>query len=124
MKKNYIAIILSLSIVSLPALALAAGLIPSDADIAKDGFGAFAQLINNIINWFIGISVSVAACTFAYAGAQMLLNPGVESKRSEAKEMFRKTIWGMVIILGAWVVVHSVVSTFITTPGALRFLKG
>ena len=38
-------------------------------------FAAFSRLINNIINWFLGISVTVAAITFAYAGAQILLNP-------------------------------------------------
>ena len=101
--------------------------IPTDACIAADGFGAFAILINNIINWFLTISVSVAAITFAIAGGKMLLNPENPTKRSEAIEMFKKTLIGMLVILGAWIVVHTVIGALTGSTsgtGALRFLQG
>ena len=123
--KKYFYKTISFSIILLPLAAFAAGLIPSDAEITKNGFCAFATLINNVINWFIGISVSVAAITFAIAGAKILFNPGNSGKRTEAIEMFKKTIIGMFIVLGAWLVVHTIISTLVSpSTNALRFLGG
>ncbi len=121
-KRNYIKII-SLLIVLLPAMTFAAGLIPCDGVTVKCDFAAFTGLINNIVNWFLGISVSVAAITFAIAGAKMLFNPENTSKREDAKKMFWKTVQGMIIILGAWLVIHTIIATLVNpNTNALRFL--
>jgi ABC-type nickel/cobalt efflux system permease component RcnA len=118
------AILLSFSI---PALVFAAtnGLIPCEGTAADPcTFGKLADLVNNILNWFIGISISVAAITFSIAGAQMLMNPDNPGKREEAMEMFKKTVIGMLIVLGAWLIVHTIVSTLASnSSSALRFLK-
>jgi hypothetical protein len=125
-KNKIIAILLSFF---LPIIVLAAstdnGLIPSDTDIAKNGFGALAGLINNVIQWFLGISVSVAAITFSIAGANMLMHPNQPDEIKKAKEMFRKTVVGMLIVLGAWLIVHTIVKTLVTNEAtkALRFLS-
>ena len=102
------------------------GWIPSDTDIAENGFKAFSTMINDIINWFITISVSIAAITFAIAGGRMLMNPENSGEREKAKEMFKKTVIGMLIVLGAWLIVHTIVTTLVATndpTNALRFLK-
>ncbi|MFA5764055.1 MAG: pilin [Candidatus Paceibacterota bacterium] len=127
MKKNQYKILsVSVSIaLLLPIVAFAAGLVPCG------GFGEpvcdFKQLaimINNFVNWFLGISVSIAAITFAVAGGKMLLNPENESNRTDAKEMFKKTAMGLVIILVAWLVVHTVIVALVNrNVGALRFFK-
>ena len=86
-------------------------------------FNDLTTLINNIINWFLGISVSVAAITFAIAGGIMLFNPNNPGKRGEALEMFKKTIIGIIIILVAWLVIHTVIAALVNqNTGALRFL--
>lgn len=108
----------------LPAIALAAGLVPSDADIAANGFGSLATLFNNIINWFVGISIAVAAITFSIAGAQILFHPESSGKIEDAKKMLWKTVQGIFIILIAWLVIHTVIATLVNpNTGALRFLK-
>ncbi len=126
MKINYrktLVIILSFAVL-LPFLASAAGLIPSDEDIAKDGFSAFAGMINTIINWFISMAAVVAAITFSIAGGQMLLNPENPAKRTEAIKMFQKTVIGLLIVLGAWLIVHTIVAALVKPDmGALRFLS-
>lgn len=87
-------------------------------------FKEAAILVNRIINWFLSISVTVAAITFSVAGAQILLNPANEAKRREAKDMFIKTIWGIAIILLSWLVINTLVKTLVnTSTDALRFLK-
>ena len=121
-KYKTIAILLSL-VLFLPLFVSAAGLIPCNGtpDSPCD-FNAFSKLINGIINWFIGISATVAAITFSIAGGQMLLNPDNPSKREEAINMFKKTVYGMIIILVAWLVVHTVVATLVDpNTNALRF---
>ena len=109
----------------LPLFAFAAAFIqiPSDAEIQKNGFCALATLINNIITWFLSLSAVVAAITFSIAGGKMLLNPENSGEREAAKEMFKKTVIGMIIILIAWLVVHSIIAALVGTgTGALRFL--
>jgi hypothetical protein len=88
-------------------------------------FNALVRMVNFVINWFVGISISVAAITFAVAGGKMLLHPDQEGEREAAKEMFKKTIIGMLIVLGAWLVVHTVVGALTSGSGAtpLRFLQ-
>ncbi|MFA5651856.1 MAG: hypothetical protein WC933_00635 [Candidatus Paceibacterota bacterium] len=123
MKIKIVSTILS-SIVLLPSVVFSAGLIPCDGITVKCDFSAFAALINNILTWFIGISVSVAAITFSYAGAQILLNPDKPAKIEEGKKMFVKTALGMVFVLGAWLIVHTIVATVVSKNiDALRFLE-
>lgn len=134
MKKYYSQIfsVTLLLVILLPIVASAAvvngtdlGLLPCDGVKVPCDFVAFAGLINNIINAFLGISVSVAAITFSIAGGKMLFNPSAPAKRAEAIEMFRKTVIGMLIILGAWIVIHAVVGALINSDtNALRFLQG
>ncbi len=81
----------------------------------------FFILINRIINWFLSISGSIAAITFSIAGIKILFNPSKPEQISEGWAMFRKTVIGMIIILCAWLVIHTVISALVA-PYALRFL--
>ncbi|MEK7072096.1 MAG: pilin, partial [Patescibacteria group bacterium] len=103
---------------------ITSGLIPCDNVTVKCDFNAFAAMINKIIDWFIGISITVATITFIIAGAKILTNPESGSEREAAKEMFKKTVIGLFIILTAWLIVNTIVSTLVdTSTGALRFLS-
>ncbi len=87
-------------------------------------FTEAAILVNRIITWVIRMSVTVAAISFSIAGGKMLLNPESDSERQAAKDMFKKTLMGLMIILGAWLVVNTVISTLVSDKiDALRFLK-
>jgi hypothetical protein len=122
--KKTLAIGLSLAIF-LPILVSAAGLVPCNGTADSPcNFSTFSTLLNNVLTWFIGISASVAAITFSIAGGKMLLNPENPAKKQEAMEMFKKTFWGMLIVLVAWLVITTVISKLTgsaTGSGALRF---
>ena len=125
MKKNkykIIAILSALLIIS-PFIVFAAGLIPCDGVTVKCDFKALTALINNIINWFLGISATVAAITFSIAGGNILFNPDNPTKIQEGWAMFKKTVIGMIIILVAWLAVHTIIVALVNpNTGALRFL--
>ncbi len=86
------------------------------------GFSDLIQLVNSAISWFLGVAIAAAAITFAIAGAKMLFNPGNAGKRSEAIEMFKKTVIGLVIVLAAWLIVHTIVSVFVTGGNPFIFI--
>jgi len=122
--KNLSLFVFSLALISFPYIVSAAGLVPcGNPGEPACNFSSLTGLINGIINWFLGISVTVAAITFAIAGARMLFNPGKEAEQTAAKDMFFKTIIGLFIILCAWLVIHTIIATLVPSGnGALRFL--
>lgn len=75
-------------------------------------FNAVFKIINLIINWVITSSVVIATITFMIAGGQILLNPSNPKKREEGIEMAKKTVIGIIIVLMAWLVVHTILATF------------
>ncbi len=80
--------------------------------------------VNRILKWFLSLAGTIAAITFSIAGGKMLLNPSDPAKKTEAKEMFEKTLWGLLIVVGAWLVTKTVITAFVNTDvDALRFLK-
>lgn len=109
-------------LVSVPFVALADGIIPCNG--LDCNFTSMATLVNNIINYFVTGSVAIAAITFSIAGGNLLLHPDQPAKIEEAKTMFQKTFFGLLIILVAWLVVHTLVSALVDpNSGALRFLQ-
>jgi hypothetical protein len=87
-------------------------------------FSDAVDTVARVINWFISIAASLGAATLAYAGIQILMNPGNAGKISEARTMFNKTLFGLFWLLAAWVVIYTLVNTFVDDKiGALRFLK-
>lgn len=117
--------LLSLSLF-LPLISFAEfkGLVQCDGINTACNITTAIATFNKIVNWILDISVSVAAISFAYAGGEMLVFPTDPGKRKDAKEIFKKTVIGLLIILSSWLVVTAVVKTLVGDSGdALRFLK-
>jgi di/tricarboxylate transporter len=82
------------------------------------------EIINRLVNWFVSIAATIGAITVAYAGAQILLNPGNAGKLEDAKKMFYKTLIGLFWLLAAWLVIYTIIDKFVSpSTNALRFLK-
>ncbi len=95
-----------------------------DGKVVPCTFVDAIETFNRIVNWFVSIAATLGALTLAYAGAMMLLNPGNTSKLEEAKEMFKKTMIGLIWLLVAWIIVFSVADRFIDPNiKATRFLE-
>ena len=61
------------------------------------------KLASNLINIGIFIAVTLSAITFAIAGLKYMSSGDDASKAAEARKMLTKVVVGLVIILGAWV---------------------
>lgn len=128
--RNYkkILVILLPAVLFLPSLAFAVstifpGFVQCDGVQVKCDFTAAIRTINAIIQWFLNIAISVAAVTFAIAGGKILFNPGNVTKRQEAIEMFKKTVFGLIIVLSAWLVIRTIIKTLVPDPSALQFIE-
>ena len=76
----------------------------------------FFVLVSNIVNYFIfTLAVPLATVAIAYAGITLALHPKEEGKRTQAKEILSAALWGLVIVLGAWLIVTTIVN-YIVEP--------
>jgi hypothetical protein len=75
---------------------------------------SFATLVQNLLNFGIFLASIIAALLFAYAGWLYLSNSlnGGESV-SRAKSLFINVAIGYVIILGAWLVVDTLLGSLL-----------
>ena len=78
-------------------------------------FAKLVELVQNLITAMVVISTFLAAAAFAYAGILLLTSGGSEGKKDEAKKIFTKVLIGYLWILGAWVVVYTIVSTLLNS---------
>lgn len=78
-------------------------------------FTKLIELAKNLINALIIISTFLATAAFAYAGLILLTSGGNESKKNQAKEIFRKVLIGYLWILGAWLLVYTITSALLNT---------
>ncbi len=106
--KNFLPLIFLTLLILIPVIT-DAGIIPCDNDC---DFEDFIQLIRNIIDWIIKISVPVATGVFAWAGFKYMTS-GVVDQKSEAKEMIRKVFIGFVVILSAWLIVSTIINALL-----------
>lgn len=81
-------------------------------------FNHFLIGINNIINFLIMITGSVAAIMFAYAGILVLYaSGGDEGKVTKAKEISWSVVKGLALMLAAWLLVKMVLAGLGIQPG-------
>ncbi len=75
--------------------------IGSDCD-----FNAFIQLGQNILNFLVMISIPLSAIAFAWAGFLYLSSGGSPDKIKKAHDIFTKVAIGLILVLGAWLIVN------------------
>jgi hypothetical protein len=100
----------------------------SGSGLVPCGFGAFsatngtgsatgcqacdlATLIQNIINFAIGIAIPISAALFAYAGVLYFTSAGDHHKLEQAKGIFKNAFVGFMIAITAWLVVNTLLHT-------------
>lgn len=71
----------------------------------------FVVLAQNVVNWFIYISVFVAAVMFAGAGFFYLTSAGDEKKVTLAHSIFQNVFIGLLFILLGWLIVDTIMKT-------------
>ena len=109
MRPFLIAVFVGLAAV--PLFVFAQGLVPCSGpdcqacDLVKLG--------NNVISFLISIAAIIGAIMFAVAGFKMVISAGNESEVSAAKELMTNVVIGFVILLAAWLIVDTVMKTFV-----------
>ena len=110
-------------LLAIPLLSFAS-IVPCDGVYVDCNFNAFIGMINGARDWVIGIAGVIATVTFAIAGVRILTNPDNPGERSKAIEMFKKSIYGMIFLLCAWVIIYTVVNSLTSNSSTyLKFLK-
>ncbi|QQR65346.1 transglycosylase SLT domain-containing protein [Candidatus Kaiserbacteria bacterium] len=71
----------------------------------------FVAMGQGLMTWFIGASASIVALMFAFGGMKMVMSAGNTGKVSEGKEMMSNSIIGFFILLGAWLIVNTILMT-------------
>lgn len=114
-KKIFKATILTLFFVIIitPVFSEAAGLIPCGGTGEKEcDFDGLTELAKNIIDWIVKISVPISAAVFAVAGFKYMTSAVVDQK-AEAKNMMKKVLIGLAFILGAWIIIGTIVKALL-----------
>lgn len=70
-----------------------------------------AKVAQNVLNTGIFVAVFLSALLFAWAGWKYLTNIANPSGVSEAKSLFGNVLVGLLIILGAWLVIDTLMKT-------------
>jgi hypothetical protein len=97
----------------MPEQTLAQGIVECGAKDDMCQTCDFIQLGNNILRWIIGVMSSVCAIVIVIAGFKMVMAGGNSGAISEARSMITNTLIGFIILLAAWLIVDTVMKTFV-----------
>ena len=70
-------------------------------------------LVQNIINWLLLVMIPLAVLSIGVAGGMLIISGGKEESRSQAKEIFKYAIIGLVLALAAWLIVKALTGWFL-----------
>ncbi|MBX4198285.1 pilin [Candidatus Parcubacteria bacterium] len=77
-------------------------------DSTECDFADFITLIKNVINLLIVLSIPAVMIVLTWVGIILLTAQGDSGKITQAKSTAQSVVWGFVIILSAWLVVHTI----------------
>jgi len=87
------------------------------------GFDDVIKLGINLINFLTVLATALSAVSFSYAGFLLITSGGDPGARKKAQEIFTKTAIGFVFVLGAWVIVYTLVNTLLVPDEGFILLK-
>jgi len=89
------------------------GLITCDGITVPCTFEKLLLMVNKVLRFLIFvIGVPIITLSFAYAGFLMVTSSGNPSKKDEAKSIIGNAVVGLIILLGAWLIVRTVLLVF------------
>ncbi|PIT91480.1 hypothetical protein COU17_00640 [Candidatus Kaiserbacteria bacterium CG10_big_fil_rev_8_21_14_0_10_49_17] len=106
----FAAIIISGSILFLPnfvgAQTISGGIVPCQGPECQLCY--VNQLLQNILNFLVLVAAIVGALMLAIAGVLWMANTGNEKRLKLAKRIFSSVVIGLIIILGAWLIIDTI----------------
>jgi len=125
-RSTFILSALATSALMLPSVAFAVGipffgpLIPDAQKVCPGNWSLVIEVVNRSISLALTIViVFIAPITIAYAGFLYVINPMNSSGMSQAKELLKNAVGGIVLSLAAWLIVNAVMAVFYkaSSPG-------
>jgi hypothetical protein len=86
-------------------------IIPEVCRACPCGFGGVLAIIQNVVNFLIGISIIFATIIIVWAGGLYILSATNPESRSTANKMLINAAVGLLIVLSAWLIVDFVMKT-------------
>jgi len=71
---------------------------------------SIGQLMKNIINFLLGISILLAVAMFAYAGFMYATRGTSETRVTKAHAVFKNVFLGFLVAISAWLIVQTIIS--------------
>ncbi len=81
------------------------------------GFKDFMNLVDRFIKLLLYVAVLLAVISFIYAGFRLLFSGGNEEAVKHAKHIFWNVVVGLVLVYGAWLIIHFIVVTLGVNEG-------
>lgn len=78
------------------------------------GWGCLLSVFQNLTTFILYIGVLASVLAFAYAGFLLVTNATNPSNRSKARQVMIDAVVGLVIVLGGWLIVNTLISTLTT----------
>jgi len=107
--------IASVFLLAFPAIAEAAPflnpIVPEACQACPCGFGGVLQIIQNLMNFGIGIAILVATIIIAWGGFLYIMSSANPESRSKANKMLINAAIGLFIVLSAWLIVDFVMKS-------------
>jgi hypothetical protein len=101
-----------------PALVSAVGF--PDRIVTCGGYGQpactvchLADLANRVLNAGIYVAIFLSALLFAWAGWKYLTNAANPGQHEEAKKIFLNVLVGLIVILGGWLVIDTLMRVLV-----------
>ena len=112
--KNILVCIVSLLLTLILPIITFAALVPcGNSDQPACNISYFIYMVNAIINGIIGIATVIFAISLIYGGFLYLTSGENPGNKEKAKSMLWRTLIGFVIILTAWVIVHTILNALV-----------
>ncbi len=121
---SLLALFLAVSSFAVPHFAHAAipffgPIVPAGNNVCPAGWGMLMMVINNIIEFLITVGIVFwAPLMIAYAGFLYVFNPVSPEGRSKANKVLSGTIYGIVTMLAAWMIVDAIMAV-LYNPGTV-----
>lgn len=78
-----------------------------ETEKSAPGFGCLLAVLNNLVTFAVSIGIIIIVLVIAYAGFMFMLTPTNPENRSKAKKMALNAVIGLVIVLGSWLIINT-----------------
>lgn len=82
-------------------------------------FCDFMQLVRNILNFILFLTMVTAGALFAWAGWLFATSGGSGADHQKAKNIFKNVIIGLVLVLGAFTIVNTLMKMLVANDFSL-----